>query len=303
LLADIGFSDPELQRCFDEQVDPGLVYASQVHFLDCANWHAGAYTVASISDIGQLLALEYIGLGGSGVTDFVPLSELKSLAYLAVENIPFSDADLAFITHPDRNLHRLNNVSVGGSNVTDLGPLGGVINLQQAHLWGSQAFDLSPLFGLPLFNGVAMSRSQLTDISDLSVANLPGLRNLWLHGALAAGDMSMITSRSDLWHLSIGSDEGLTNAEFDQVTAALTGLRSLEFFDTSQLTSVASISNLVELESLNIRNTGVTSVAALIPLSLDKFNSLDLDAIPLADVSEIASLENNNVTITGSPAP
>jgi Leucine-rich repeat (LRR) protein len=290
-------SDIELQACFDDQVllNPHWLFASQVHGLDCSP-HAG-YNLTSIAEISRLFALDWFTINDSSATlaDLSPLAGIKALDSLNASNSNMTNADLAGIS----TLVRLGDVSIGGTTVTDISPLSASVNLRMLHLWGVATFELDDLFGLPSFNGIAMSRNQLIDINDLVL--LPQLENLWLHGALDPADMTLVTGLSDLKHLSVGSDVAMGNTQFDQITASLTGLQSLDFVG-SPLNDISTVTLLPGLSILDIQSTDVTSLSVLFPMAVDNggpLTQVHIHGLILADPTEKTTLQGLGVLVEG----
>lgn len=99
-----------------------------------------------ITPVGGLSNLKILGIHGyaSELTDISPISGLVSLEELYIAD----HKTLSDIT-PIQNLKKLKKLYLDGNNITDVSPLGGLINLsEKLLLYGNNISDVSPLAGL-----------------------------------------------------------------------------------------------------------------------------------------------------------
>ncbi|MGD0089819.1 MAG: protein kinase [Planctomycetota bacterium] len=119
-------------------------------------------TLADISPICALTALEELGLNHTGVADLSPIRELKlKRLWIGATQV----ADLA----PLKDMP-LEVINCGCYKVTDLAPLQGA-PLKEVYLEGSGASDLSPLAGKALAK-LHISRTKVRDLAPLAGALL-----------------------------------------------------------------------------------------------------------------------------------
>jgi Leucine-rich repeat (LRR) protein len=101
---------------------------------------------ARLADLGQLvgLGLKSLGLWGCrAITDFTPLSDMRALSWLDLEDTTIGDLT------PIAGLTELETLWLRRcENVTDLAPLGGLPKLRHLYLAGiAPGTDLAPLAG------------------------------------------------------------------------------------------------------------------------------------------------------------
>ncbi len=297
LLSNVSLGDAGLQACFDAADKTGKTYVTELEHLDCQN-----FSINDISDIDQLVNLYSVTFKApnSGSLSLLPLGDLRGLSSMRAINIPFSATDLNAIVP----LKRLQYFNVDSATFSDLSAFQQVVNLREFYAGGASPWELDPLFGLELLTAVSLSRSGITDINDLN--SLGALRQLYLFGSLDAATMTVVTGLSQLTGLGLGFDNTVTDTEFNQIAAAMTGLEHLSIESTSGLTTIANIGTLVNLKTLAVMNTGVTTLAPALPLATGNGGNLtDIHATGLViPAQEVTDFGNVGVTVHGStPAP
>ena len=107
----------------------------------------------------------------------------------------------------------------GNSNISDLSPLAGLINLKRILSWGESISDLSPLAGLTKLENVNICGTDLSNLTPL--AGLTGLKELYLRDS-GISDISPLAGLTGLTRLNLSRNNisdisplaGLTNLEW-----------------------------------------------------------------------------------------
>ena len=177
------------------------------------------------------------------------------------------------------------------TQVSDLSPLSGLMNLQQLNVSNTQVTDLSPLSGLANLQELNVSHTQVTDLFPLS-----GLANLQKLDVLntPVADLSPLSGLSNLQEL---------NVSVTQVTdlSPLSSLVNLQKLNVSitPVTDLSPLSGLANLQRLYVSNTPVTDLSPL--SSLANLQELDISNTPVIDLfplSGLAKLQRLYVSIT-----
>ncbi|NKX75000.1 leucine-rich repeat domain-containing protein [Rhodobacteraceae bacterium R_SAG3] len=155
-------------------------------------------------------------------------------------------------------LTRLQDLTLQGTQVSDLAPLAGLTGLQVLDLDDTEVRDLAPLAGLTSLYELNLSYTQIYDLAPLE--SLTGLYELNLAG----------TKVSDLAPL-----------------AHLTSLQALTLYNT-QVSDLAPLQALTSLEELDLDGTQVSDLAPL--ASLTGLRVLSLDATPVSDLAPLQAL-------------
>jgi Leucine-rich repeat (LRR) protein len=144
------------------------------------------------------------------------------------------------------------------TELRNLEPLAGLVNLQTLLLKETQVSDVTPLAGLAALQHIDLMGTQVSDVGPL--AALTNLQSLDLDG----------TEVSDVRPL-----------------ASLANLRSLDLQGT-QVSDITPLAGLLSLRSLDLGGTQVSDVK---PLSrLTNLLSLDLQVTPVSDVTPLSGL-------------
>ena len=166
----------------------GLQFATNLERLDIDR-----NQVSNLSPIAGLIQLRDLAFPQNPISDLSPLRDLANLTHLeffgtlvsdlspvtGLINLKFIDIrgrDLGRDLSPLVGLTKLEEMTIGGSNVSDLTPLAGLTSLKRLHLWSNDISDLSPLAGLTKLFNLHLDNNDISDLSPLA-----GLTNLrWL---------------------------------------------------------------------------------------------------------------------------
>jgi internalin A len=185
-------------------------------------------SIADLSPIHALTALQTLICSGTSIADLTPLAGLTGLQTLNCAGT--SIADLT----PLAGLTGLQTLNCSETSVADLTPLAGLTALQELRCWHTSVADLAPLAGL---TGLQKINCSITSVADLApLAGLTALQTLDCAG----------TSVADL--------------------APLAGLTALQTLNCAS-TPVADLAPLAGLTALQTLNCASTPVADLAPLA------------------------------------
>jgi internalin A len=152
----------------------------------------------------------------------------------------------------------MKKLALGGTNVTDLRPLDGLMNLESLELVGTSVEDLKPLSELQSLRYLSVKYTPVNDLAP--IAKLTSLRELDIAG----------TRVSSL--------------------APLSGLISLEELSImgTPVSNLTEIRTLRSLRSLNANNSKIASIEAI--AELNSLVELDLENITGGDLAPLANL-------------
>jgi hypothetical protein len=201
-------------------------------------------------------------------------------------------------------LTNLQTLNLRGTQVSDVGALSGLTNLQTLDLWDTQVSDVGALSGLTNLQTLDLRGTPVSDVGALSgLTNLQTL-NLWGTPVSDVGALSGLTNLqtldlSDNQVSDVGALSGLTNLQSLDLTStevsdvgALSGLTNLQTLDLrgTQVSDVGALSGLTNLQTLNLTSTEVSDVGAL--SGLTNLQWLDLMDTPVSDVGALSGLTN-----------
>lgn len=289
-LSDLVIPDANLSACLKDSLDQTR-FAESVALINC-----NGRPIANLTGVEKLSQLKTVYLEGiHTISDYKPLTLIKTLENLKVQSSGFDNKALTlFANHPS-----LYHIDVSKSGVTDLSAAANIPALGSLYLWGSKVFDISPLASLRNFEYLAVNSSQVKNINDLR--RLTQLKSLWLHGSLTSEAKAAILSLPALQYLSIGYSNTVDDKFFTDLVNTHKELRWLTVHNTA-ITSIDGIEKLSQLNQLNIsKNSKLSDLTPLLngsKLTLP-LNSLNIDELSLYDMTQVASLNNLGVGVTG----
>ena len=109
----------------------------------------------------RILGGRVLFLGSESVKDITPLSGLKNLLVLGLDNTQTRD------TTPLAEHTKLQILSLGNTQVSDVSPLAGLTNLQELDLRQSKVSDISALSGLTNLRRLVLTGTAVSDLTPL----------------------------------------------------------------------------------------------------------------------------------------
>lgn len=198
------FPDPSLAKIIQSKLAKASVddTVTQAELDSITNLIASSAEISDLRGLEHLNNVESLSLGGNDFTDLTPISNLKKLTYLQVEQ----NYDLTSLA-PISELTNLQVLRASYTSVSDLSPLSNLTALKELVLFDTQVTDVTPLKSLVnleilhVVNGDGGPKdiSALKDLPKLSFLNLRYSRVLDL-SVFADGFNALTTLQMhDIW--------------------------------------------------------------------------------------------------------
>ena len=125
-------------------------------------------TNEDLIQVGKLVNLTCLGLGGNQISDITPLADLRKLRSLGLYKNQISD-----IT-PLADLTELTSLGLYGNQISDISSLANLVNLKELSLQDNQISDISALADLRDLTDLYLMRNEIkeTDLNWL-ISQLP----------------------------------------------------------------------------------------------------------------------------------
>jgi internalin A len=181
---------------------------------------------------------------------------------------------------PLAGLSQLDQLRLGQNLIADLAPLAGLTGLTRLDLDGNQIADFSALAGLTGLTRLSLGGNQIVDISVLS--GLTGLTYLDLYFN-HIGNIAPLSGLTGLMYLFLGANQIVDISAL----SGLTGLAHLYLFE-NQIVDISALSGLTGLMHLHLSANQIVDISVL--SGLTGLTRLDLDGNQIADFSALAGL-------------
>ena len=158
--------DPRLQAKIDELTNANEPESGSMGFVTIAGWE---YDVATTTNLY---------LKEKGLTD----EDMKALA----------------------GLTRLEDLDLGGNEISDLTPLAGLTKLERLDFYNNEISDITPLAGLTKLERLWLRESQISDLTPL--AGLTKLERLWLRESQIS-DLTPLAGLTNLTELYLWENQ------------------------------------------------------------------------------------------------
>ena len=212
-------------------------------------------TVTDISLIGRMSNLQDLILLNQSVTDLSPLRSLTNLSYIEIVDCP----------------------------VESIEALSGMPRLLELVLDQTKVASLLPLQNCTMLK---YFRGSLAYCASLEGLGLPSMREITLFDIRELKDLGALSACSGLIHLSIHADMQLTDISG---LGGCTALKALFLEDATALHNCASLSELTQLEQLELYNVGITDLS---PLRQSRgLKVLHLEEVPVRDLSWTSGMD------------
>ena len=180
----------------------------------------------------------------------------------------------------------LNLSEKGLSNISDIGALANLTNLQTLNLSGNSISDIGALANLTNLTELNLSGNSITSIGG-ALANLTNLQTLDLSGN-SISDIGALANLTNLQTLNL-SGNGII---YIGALASLTNLQTLKTLNLSSnnISDISALGNLTNLQTLNLSNNNISDIGAL--ASLTNLQTLYLSNNNISDISALGGLTN-----------
>ncbi|MDZ4122128.1 MAG: leucine-rich repeat domain-containing protein, partial [Candidatus Cloacimonadaceae bacterium] len=180
--------------------------------------------------------------------------------------------------------HLLNiyNLYLANNQISYIGHLSNLTNLQYLILSQNQIEDISPLMNLVNLHTLALSNNQITNIAHIE--NLSNLTYLEL-GGNHINDISPLANLANLYALYLSGNQ-LSNI------SVLAGLINLQYLycENNLISDISPLSSLSGIELIQLDNNLVSDLSAL--SGLTGLQNLVLSSNQISDLSPLSSLTN-----------
>jgi len=256
----IHFPDAYLQAA----VESVLGFAADTPVLP-SHMESLTYFAADGLGIADLTGLEYavnlnvLNVENNDLSDLSAVAGMTQLEELWAANNKFDDtSNLAVL----QGLTSLTALHLGNwdcpddGNISDLGFLGGLTNLQQLYLGQHDISDISILDNLTNLSVLWLPGNQITDIS--SLAGLSNLQELYLQG-------NLIVTLPDLSGLTQLSVLNLAENDIEDISS-LAGLSNLHelYLQGNLIVTLPDLSGLTQLSVLNLAENDIEDIGTLV---------------------------------------
>lgn len=221
--------------------------------LRCANT-----AITSLVDLAGLTSLEYLDCSSTNVKDLSPLKNLKELERLSIEYTPVSDLS------PLSELTQLRILRMNNTPVNSLRPLDKLPRLERVYC------DDTPI------TRNEASRFMMANKQALVIFESKQLQSWW-------------TDLDDYWK-EIFAAYVNTDSLTQETLASIANLTEIDISGRLEITSLAPLRQLQNLQVLNCANTSVTSLAPLANL-LD-LQQLDASGTLIDTLGALSSARN-----------
>ncbi|MCG9132330.1 leucine-rich repeat domain-containing protein [Candidatus Poribacteria bacterium] len=196
--------------------------------------------ITDLTSLTHLTNLEELSITGNPITDFSSLAEFPHFAHLIPIVIEIPDPTLervirgklglsAKIPLTDVEMHRLWDLVVLESDITNLQGLEHAINLRFLHLSSSQIVDLTPIANLVSLEVLKLYDNKVSDITPL--ANLTNLQELNLSGNQIM-DVAPLANLVNLKALLLGDNPIIDYSSISKLSGVNFGYCEIPRFST-----------------------------------------------------------------------
>ncbi len=262
----IEFKDPGLEAAIRDKLDNPNGLILRTNLKQITHLDAMGYKIKRLEGIENLTDLTYLNLDNNQVKDLSPVSRLEKLSRLNISDNKITDlGSVKFETLrylPLRRLNMSNNRVVNAEGdiqgISDISLLIFFASLERLDLSGNQIADITPLRDLTNLRVLNVSGNQIRDIT--AFTSLKGLNELNLRENMVS-DLAPLSGLNDLTYLNLHSNKELISLK---PIANITRLQTLIMPNTLIGDQLVYLSNLTNLERLNVRNCGIRDSSVLL---------------------------------------
>ncbi len=308
LVRESPFLDGRLEAAVRDQLDLRGSYIPVSELEALTELDASERGIESLEGIGHLPNLRRLDLGGNRVEDLRPLTALTRLRSLDLRDNYISDLEavnlesLAVLEELTELSLRNNRDSAppeepsNFERISDLSPIGRLSTLEALDLRNNHVEELAPIRELEALRSLDLRGNRLTEDA---VEVLGSLRRLE-HLNLRDNDLREISSLSSLEQLEYLNIHSNSRIESIVPLAGLSGLRGFIAQGVPLGAEVGVLREFVNLERLNVRDTGIRELTVLAELmeqgalqdrpEANVFAEVDIRENPIGDADEYAVL-------------
>ena len=262
------FEDRGLERAVRAKLDNQHMNIHKSDLLTITELDASGRSIESLKGIEQLRKLVSLDLADNRVKDLSPLAELGSLRELNLKDNQIMDpGDVNFTAITDLPLRKLSlrhNVlrTEGGTQfrLSDISMLKDLASLEELELRDNHIADITPLGSLEALRILDLRENHLEDISALS--RIETLEELNLRENQLTC-LEALTGLTGLTYLNIHSNQAIESLN---PLRNLVNLETLIMRNVPVADQVDVFRNLTNLQRLNVRNTQINEISVFVEL-------------------------------------
>lgn len=270
------------------QIDKDITDLTQLTNLEITRLSVGGRGITDISPSTQLDNLKSLTIYASNLSDISPLTQLPLLEYLRLEI--HDDADFS----PISELSSLKSLILSDHEIHDISFLGGLNKLESIHLARNNIIDITPLSGLTDLVDLVLYSNEITDLSPLS--NLLKLEHLSI-SHMEISDITPLSGLTNLVDLELGNNE---ITDLSPLTA-LINLKRLLIYGNN-IDDISVLANFPRLQELDLGNNDIVDISPL--RNLHDLRDLYIGNNPVTDITPLVENpglgEGDEVTLDDS---
>lgn len=237
-------------------------------------------TNPSTEELVRLLDIDKLDAKSAGIRSLGPVSRLTKLITLDA-----SDNNIASLAGVDQ-LTELTNIRFNNTNVTDLSPLKFLTKLETIEAENTRVREVRVLNGLTKLNYLNVDGASLSKSNASALMNaIPGLKLQFQTGALRSWWNGLSENMKGVFRQNASIAAQPTSDELH----ALMGIESIEVNGSIDASDLKSLEELVNLKSLMLSRTGLTSLAEL--PNIQTLTSLSITQTPFNDLNSVLKFE------------
>ncbi len=237
-------------------------------------------TNPSTEELVRLLDLDKLDAKNAGIRSLAPVSRLTKLTTLDA-----SDNNITSIEGVNQ-LTELINIRFNNTNVTDLSPLKALTKLETIEAENTRVREVRSLNGLAKLNYLNLDGAALSKSSASALMNIiPGLKLRFRTGAL----MNWWNGLSENMKGVFRQNASIAGEPTSDELHALVGIQSIEVNGPIDGSDLESLEELVNLKSLTLSRTGLTSLSEL--PNIQTLTSLSITQTPFNDLNSLLRFE------------
>lgn len=228
----------------------------------------------------QLINQTRLSVGyNKNIQSLEPLKMLHRLEEIDIQNTAISDLT------PLSGLNNLETLNLNQTNVSSLEPISSLHNLRQISFESTDVDDLTPLFSSKFLEIIYCDKSKVTETEALSfkikrnscliVYQSQKLRLWW-------------DNLDEVWEQMFSGQFNLSANPSNEELQELVDLKKLAITNNMLLNNLDPLNIFVRLEQLSVNNTSVTDISPI--TSLTGLIKLDISSNPVYDIGTISKL-------------
>lgn len=245
---------------------------------------SGNAAIQTLSPLRKLPSLNYLNAAGSSVSSILEIKELQELRELDISSTKVVDLS------PLSGLQGLEKLNISNTQVSEIEVLGQLRNLRELEMDNVAISSAKPILSLIRLEKLYADGVQaLMQVEEQLWDSLPSAHLVYQTPALQLWWDNLPVA----WKNVFSEIESVNGNPDRDLLHNIAALKALDISRNREISSLAPVSQLKRLESINISSTGVDNV---LPLGqIKRIRSLDCSNTPVSDLSPLTT--NSNLTV------